>query len=596
MLNELNPTWKLENIFPGGSESEKLEGFLEQLEEDLLLFQQKISGEKVPQNMEEAQEWSNNLDRIQDLEKRIREASAFVSCLTAQNVKDQKAKLLLGRLMQISSSFASLVTSLDHQILSIPQDVWEELLEQNDIKPISFPLEERRTLAKEKLPHEQEKLVNDLAVDGYHAWEELYNTVVGRISIPFEQDGKKVDLSVGQAQNKMSDGDRDVRKEIFKKWEEAWGKDAELCAHALNHLAGFRINLYKNRKWDSILKEPLDYNRMTEQTLNTMWKTIDQNKDIFVSYLQRKAKLLGLNHCSWYDLDAPLSRKSPKISYDKAAQLIVDQFHRFSPKMAEFAKTAFQERWIEAEDRPGKRPGGFCTSFPLTKESRIFMTYGGTASGVSTLAHELGHAYHQHVMNDLPQMIQNYAMNVAETASTFAEMIVADASVKHAKTTEEKINLLEDKIQNSIAFLMNIHARFIFELSFYEERKKGLVSVERLNELMEEAQKKAYRDSLETYHPYFWASKLHFYITEVPFYNFPYTFGYLFSAGIYARALQEGSAFEEKYVSLLRDTGRMKVEDLAARHLGVDLTKPDFWQSAIDIVASDVREFLRLTE
>jgi oligoendopeptidase F len=224
------------------------------------------------------------------------------------------------------------------------------------------------------------------------------------------------------------------------------------------------------------------------------------------------------------------------------------------------------------------------------------MTYSGTMDNVSTLAHELGHAYHQHVMNDMPALAQEYAMNVAETASTFAEMIVSDAALKLAEDKEEKIALLEQKIQNTVAFMMNIHARFIFETRFYEERKSGLVSVERLNELMLEAQKEAYCGMLSEYHPHFWASKLHFYITDVPFYNFPYTFGFLFSSGIYALAQAEGEEFAERYVDLLRDTGSMSVENLAAKHLNVDLSKPDFWLQAIELSLKDIEEFLELTD
>ena len=183
-----------------------------------------------------------------------------------------------------------------------------------------------------------------------------------------------------------------------------------------------------------------------------------------------------------------------------------------------------------------------------------------------------------------------------ETASTFAEMVVADAALRKAPTPEERLALLADKIERAVAFFMNIHARFLFETRFYEARKKGVVSAERLSELMTEAQKAAFKDALAEYHPHFWASKLHFYSTGQPFYNFPYTFGYLFSYGVYARALQEGPAFEERYIALLRDTGRTRVEELAERHLGVDLTKPDFWQAAVDLVNADIAEFLKLTE
>jgi oligoendopeptidase F len=526
----------------------------------------------------------------------MKEAGAFVSCLTAQDVKDERAKLLSGRVKSISASFASALTKWEEHLLRVEESTWQNLLDDPQIRPIAFPLNERRRRAQEKLPPALEVLANDLAVDGYHAWQDLYNSVVGRMSIPVEKDGEITYLSVGQAANMMLNPDRSVRARVFAKWQEAWAKEAELCAQALNHLGGFRLSLYRHRGWDSVIREPLDIGRMREETLDAMWQAIENSKDRLVAYLQRKAKLLGVDKLSWFDVAAPIGTTHKQISYDEAAQFILEQFGRFSGKLADFAKQAFEHAWIEAEDRPGKRPGGFCTSFPVSRQSRVFMTFAGNAQNVSTLAHELGHAYHQYVMNDLPAMAQNYAMNVAETASTFAEMIVADAAVRNASSDEERLVLLEDKVQQTVTFFMNIHARFLFEKNFYEARKNGLLSVDDLNRLMLEAQKLAYRDALAEYEPHFWASKLHFYITTYPFYNFPYTFGYLFSLSVYARAIQEGPGFAEKYDALLCDTGRMTVEELAQRHLGADITTVEFWQTAVDLAVADVEEFLRLTE
>jgi oligoendopeptidase F len=199
-------------------------------------------------------------------------------------------------------------------------------------------------------------------------------------------------------------------------------------------------------------------------------------------------------------------------------------------------------------------------------------------------------------MDELPELNQNYAMNVAETASTLAELIVSDALVEAAPSEQEKLALLEDKIQRSVAFFMNIHARFLFETRFYEQRKSGIVGAKQLCELMAEAQKEAYCGVLAEMHPHFWASKLHFYITDVPFYNFPYTFGYMFSSGIYAHAQKSGGNFAKEYDELLRDTGRMTVEDLASKHLGSDLTKPDFWRGAAELAVKDIELFLNMTE
>jgi oligoendopeptidase F len=593
-MKNLNPTWDLDTFFEGGSESPEFALYLERLEGEIEGLSGKIESLAGAKGVDA---WADVLEKVQKVSSDLRYASSFVSCLLAQNVKDLYAKIVQGRIAKLSAMLGSAMTVLDKQILSVEDGEWQELLASERLLPISFWLKERRTRAGEKLSPELEALAGDLAVDGYHAWGSLYNTLIGRMTIRVEKDGEVKELSVGQAQNMYSSTpDREVRKRAFAAWEEAFKENEELFASTLNHLGGFRWALYKSRGWDSILKEPCDVNRMTRDTLDVMWDVIEKNKDVFVKFLNRKAELIGVEKLSYFDLYAPTSSSESSITYDEGANFIVEQFKQFSPDFAEFATQAFENRWIEAEDRPGKRPGGFCTSFPAKNESRIFMTYDNSMNAVSTLAHELGHAYHSHVMRDLPFFSRLYSMNVAETASTFAETLVTSAAIRNAKTDEEKIALLEEKLSSAIAMFMDIHSRFLFENNFYEERKKGLVSAERLNELMTEAQKKAYRDSLKLYHPRFWASKLHFYATSVPFYNFPYTFGFLFSTGVYALALKEGPSFADKYVALLRDTASMTVEDLAKKHLGVDLTKPDFWQGAVDLVVKDAEEFLRLTE
>lgn len=596
LVKPLDLTWDLNVIFPGGSDSDRFAAFLDSAAADIEAFREGLAQAAPPASPADAGGLALLVERMQDILVKLREAESFVGCLAAENQKDKKALQLGGQVKTLAAAYYGSLTRFDELLLKVPQDVWAKLLEQEPFSSVRFVLNERRDLAREKLPPEQEALLTDLAVDGYHGWSDLYDTTVAQFRMPVEEDGKTVELSAGQAFNKLHTPDTEKRTALFAQWERIWAEKADFCADALNHLAGFRLQMYKHRGWSSVHKEPLAINRMTGATLEAMWGAIEESKDVFVQYLNRKAKLLGLDRLAWSDVAAPIGDSVQHISYEKGAQLIARQFRRFSPKMADFAEMAFEKRWIEAEDRPGKRPGGFCTSFPIAGETRIFMTFGGTMDNVSTLAHELGHAYHQHVMNDMPALAQEYAMNVAETASTFAEMIVSDAIVSAAETDGERLTLLEDKLQRAVAFFMNIHARFIFETNFYEERSKGLVSVERLNELMVEAQKAAFRDSLSGYHPHFWAAKLHFYATDVPFYNFPYTFGFLFSAGIYARAKQEGLAFEDKYKALLRDTGSMTVEELAGKHLGVDLTKRDFWQGAVRTAVEDVEQFMELTE
>ncbi|HWI52637.1 MAG TPA: M3 family oligoendopeptidase [Symbiobacteriaceae bacterium] len=593
MSKEQRLTWDLESIFSGGSHSKELCGHLDQVELGLADIRVKLEAAPAAAGTKEWLDyWHDVLTEMQHLGEMVGQSSSFVGCLMSQNTKDREARVLVGRTTESHAGLQTVASLADDHLLRMSDAEFDTLLADERLAPLAFNLRERRTLAKRKMNTERELLATDLAVDGYHGWNALYDAIVGRMSI--NVDGEE--LSVGQASNKFFEPDRDMRRRLFTKWEEAWSNEAELCAGTLNHIAGFRLNLYKHRGWDSFLSEPLSINRMTKGTLDAMWEAVSSAKPTLTQFLRRKAKLMGWESLNWYDLSAPLSDASRKMSYEEGSEFVIENFGRFSPQMADFARHAFQHAWVEAEDRPGKAPGAFCTGFPLQKESRIFMTYSGDPNSVRTLAHELGHGYHSHVMRNLPPLAQEYAMNVAETASTFAEMLINAAAIANAQSKAEKLALLDAKISDSVSYLMNIHGRFLFETRFYEARKKGLVSIDQLNELMETAQKEAYAGALGEYHPHFWAAKLHFYATDVPFYNFPYTFGYLFSAGIYARAKEEGPKFEQRYVDLLCDTGRMTVEDLAARHLGVDLTKPDFWLTGVKMALDDVDEFLTLTE
>ncbi|WP_366937336.1 M3 family oligoendopeptidase [Alicyclobacillus sp.] len=592
-MTTLQQTWDLDSIFQGGARSEAFEQFLADLAAKIDDFTQGTDALPTSGGVDP---WAKAILALQDIRARQRQAAAFTECLTAADTRDERAKGLQAQVTALSGRINAALAGFDAKLSQLDEASFRALLEDERIAPLRFPVEERRRRALDKLPPEQEQLIAGLMVDGYHGWSQLYDTIVGGLTMTVEEDGEEKAISMGQAANRLLTPNRADRSRLFQRWESAWQSREDLCAQAINHIAGFRLEVYRRRGWTDVLREPLEINRMDRETLDTMWSVIAANKAPLVKYLERKARLFGVRRLSWHDVPAPVGKSTSRVTYEQARQFIVDHFGQFNPEMARFAGRCFDDRWIEAEDRPGKQSGAFCTSFPVSRETRVFMTFSGTTSNVSTLAHELGHAYHQHVMRDMPVLLQGYAMNVAETASTFAEAIASDAAVRVAKEKDERIALLDEKIERAVAMLMNIHARFLFETRFYEERKRGWVPADRLNELMVEAQREAYCDALDEWHPRFWASKLHFYITTTPFYNFPYTFGYLFSAGIYARAQAEGPSFAEKYVALLRDTASMRVEDLAQRHLGVDLRKPEFWQSAVDLAVADVDEFLRLTE
>ena len=592
------PTWDLESIFPGGSKSKEYADFRKKIAEDLEKAKKAL--ENLPKNLDgdNLDKWAVWILEMQRIYEHIYMASAFAGCLVCQDVADSEAQKIDVEIDEFSSKWGMMWTSLESFAKNQSDDNWKKLVSRDDMKPISFPLNETRDQARMKMSEELEKLALELGVNGYHGWNKLYDKMAGDYKVEIDEKGKKKTISLGQNAARMSSPDRNVRRDAFMKMEDAWERMSNLAAMALDFQAGFRLSLYKNRNWESPLFEALLKARMKQETLDSMWAAIVKGRDKLKDYIKAKKKLLGIEKFCWYDQAAPAGKSERKFPYYEAADFIVKHLSGFSKEMSEFSRKAIDKRWIEAEDRSGKAAGGWCSRIPIKKESRIFMTYTGTFNDLGTLAHELGHAYHGHLLNDEPFFAQRYPMTLAETASIFNELRVNDAAFESSDDHDEKLMLVDQKLQNVFAYYCNIYTRYLFDRRFYEERKSGMVGKEKLCEIMKEAQREAFMgllDEKEGYHPYFWASKLHFFFTGQPFYNYPYTFGYLFANGVYDRAAKEGPAFAKNYRALLSDTGKMTTEDVALKHLGADLTREDFWADAVRRSLMDVDKFVELS-
>lgn len=589
------PTWDLESIFPGGSDSAEYKKFCDQIGTDLESVEKEATSLPREWNADARDRWRAFVVKIQDIASRLDTAGSFAGCLVAQNVDDEAAHAHEGRVDVYHSRWLNLRTTLEEFALALTDAQWQEFLDADDFAEIRFYLNEVRDRAKEKMPPELEKLAQELAVNGYHAWNRLYDKMAGDLRVDFEVDGETKRISLGQLAMYMSNADRKVRQSALSKLEGAWETQANLAAMALNAQGGFRLSLYKNRGWDSYLQEPLARGRLQKGTLDAMWAAVADGVPKLVPFVDAKKKLLGIDKFCWYDQTAPVGGVEKKYTFAEAGEFVVRQLADFSPEMAEFTEMAIRKNWVEAENRGSKGAGAFCTDFPTHRMTRVFMTWGGEYDHLMTLAHELGHAYHAWVLRDAPYLATSYPMNLAETASTFNELRVTDAALKATEETAEKLMLLNQKLSEAVVMFCNLRARFFFDCSFYEERANGMVPRARLDELMIAAQRKAFSGMLadpDGYHPLFWASKLHFYITGYPFYNFPYVFGFLFANGVYDRAQKEGEAFAQRYHDLLADTGKMTTEELARRHLNVDLTNRTFWDDAVGRVVADVKPFV----
>jgi len=593
------PRWDLESLFSGGSNSAEFKRFRQTIKSDIQNAEAELAKLSGKYGQADYKAWAGMILSLQELYKNIYHASSFAGCLISQDVDDTEALSINAEVDNYAAQWQSLMTGVEEFSLKLADAEWEKFIASNGLTEIRFFLVQMRDKARDKMPPEFERLVLDLAVDGYHGWNRLYDKMAGDLRVEFPVNGESKRMSLGQLAPKFDSPDRAIRKLAFDKTQEAWETRAQLAALTLNSQAGFRLALYKNRGWDSPLHEPLKNARIKRETLDAMWSIVAQAAPAFKKYIDARKQLLGIDKYTWYDQTASIGKLEKTYSFQEAGDFIVEHLGSFSKEMGEFSRLALDKRWIEGEDRPGKAAGGFCTGMPVAKQTRIFMTYTGTFGGLSTLAHELGHAYHSWVLKDRPIFASRYPMTLAETASTFNELRVKDAALQLADEPMGKLSLLDQKLQDGYTMICNIHARFLFDQAFYEERKQGLVSRDRLDQLMVEAQRRAYAGTLDEpdgWHPLFWASKLHFFFTGVPFYNFPYTFGFLFSLGIYDRALKEGQSFAKSYRNLLADTGSMMTEEVASKHMGVDLTKEDYWRDAVNRVLLDIEPYIELAK
>lgn len=527
---------------------------------------------------------------------------AFVDCYAAADAENKAYRQLQAELAAVTPLREQIATNVEFALREASETDFQSLVAAApELNRNAYFLVTRRKNATLRLPKSQELLAADLAVDGLHAWGRLFDRASSTLKVKVQEKGKVVERSPGQVQ--FDSPQRTIRENNFFALDEAWASIADNCADAINHIAGSRLTAYRHIGLKDHLEAPLRVNRMTRETLDTMWSTISAHKSVLTRYMAKKAALLGIDRLAWWDQWAPLPglpgvKNSDDISYDQACDWIIDAFQNFSPDLGEFARMSLTDRWVEAENRSGKQQGGFCTGFPTKKQSRIFMTYTNSADSMSTLAHELGHAYHSWVLRDEPVFLQDYPMNLAETASTFAEAVLGEQRLKRAASDYERLQMLDGMLGDAVAFLMNIHARFLFEDQFHKQRQRGELSVEQLNGLMVDAQKQAYLNTLsdDGWNARFWVSKLHFYITSIPFYNFPYTFGYLLSLGVYAIGKEAGGDFPKQYRELLMATGCQDAEDAVQSTMGFDLRQPDFWTKSLSIVADRVNQFVMLAD
>ena len=484
-----------------------------------------------------------------------------------------------------SNAFSRYLASLENLDAIIDAD--------DELKARAFALREAAEDAKHQLPEALEKPVLKMQLSGGEAFSQLRDKLDATLLVDY--DGKQIPLSAVRAL--AYDGDADTRRRAYEA-ELASYKKLELpMSFCLNNLKAEGETMAALKGYKGVLDMALAHSRMDEKTLEAMWTAIREALPELREYFKAKGRLLGHeNGLPFYDLFAPVGQSTRTYTVEEARALLLDLFGKFCPEMGEMMRTAFDEGWIDMYPREGKSGGAFCSGYYAKNISRVMTNFAGSASDVSTLAHELGHAFNNRMLHHKPIMMTETPMPLAETASTFNETLLISQLLKTA-TPEEELTLLDSCLTEQTQTMVDIYSRFLFEQKVVAAQADHALDVDELKETMLWAQEQSYGDGLdpEYRHPYMWACKSHYYSTGVHFYNFPYAFGGLFARGLYARYEKEGEAFVPVYCDLLSRFGSDTIANVTAS-VGIDVTTPDFWREAVESVLVQVRRFVELAD
>ena len=532
-------------------------------------------------------------------ERLLSDIETYAECRLSVDSSDEAAQALMGRLQAYLKRNDEIAEPLWQFLDRVPDPVAEAFLDDAQTAPARFVVEHARKRRRERLSLEQETLASSLAQDGLHAWGRLYDQLSGTLTCEIRANGETRNVGLAEASGLLLKPDDGLRESAWRAINAAWDQHVESCSAAINAIAGWRLEMC-DRRGTHFLDAPLHMNRIERATLDTILGVAQEAMPLARRAARLQAKAYGKARYGPWDQRAPApasgERESAPIPYPEAVDIIATSYGSIDPRMGEFVRMMSSSRWIEGTVGGRKRPGAYCTRFRKSRSPRVYMTYTGGASDVITLAHELGHAFHAWVMRELPDCQHGYGMSIAETASTFGETVVRNALLERADTPAAELDIVWQEAEALIAFILNIPTRFEFERNFYEARAARPQRPDELKETMSAAWNKWYGDSLAEPDPLFWANKLHFYISGLSFYNFPYLFGYLFSLGVYARREAAGAKFFPRYEALLQDTGRTTAEELAYKHLDADLTQPAFWRDTIRMLESRIDYFETLVE
>jgi pepF/M3 family oligoendopeptidase len=595
------PRWDLSNVYPS-LESDEFKAAVDDYKKQVATFEKFFKTKlRKTDSKTKAKDLAplvgKAIDQINSIQTLSATIAPFIYSYVTTDSRNKVATKTLSEFEQASLPMNQLMTQFTAWLGKIAPKLDKVVTNNKSAKAHEFMLWEAAEQSKYLMSDEEEALAAELSLSGGNAFGKLQGTVTSQLSVDFELDGKTEKMPMPALINLRSHPNESVRHRAYDAENKAWDEVKETLAACLNGVKGEANTLDKKRGRKDAIHSSLDAARLDRKTLEAMLAAMKDSFPMFRKYFDAKAKKLGKEKLAWWDLYAPMGKTDKVYSFEEACEFILANFGKFSPDLAVFAKRAFDNHWIDAEQREGKRGGAFCMEVQGVKESRVLSNFDGSFDQVSTLAHELGHAFHNECSYQANKTVlqQLTPMTLAETASTMCETIVTEAVLASTQDPQEELAVLEAQLINAAGIIVDIYSRYLFEKEVFERRAQSELSADDFNDIMERAQKETYGDGLDERYlqKFMWTWKPHYYSSSLSFYNYPYAFGLLFATGLYAIYQQRGEAFVQDYKDLLASTGEETAAKLAKR-FGIDITKRKFWDDSLAIIGKRIDRYAEL--
>ncbi len=594
MQNQTLPRWDMTPIFPSLSSTEfntEFESALSAIGDLSALFEKYNVSRRDDNAVDSAfvGHFEEVVGSLNELLERLETLGSYIGCFVTTDANDEIAKACESEMETRTIVLGQLETRLVAWVGS--SDI-EALLEQSSVaREHEFWVRRAAQLAAHQMSAAEENLASSLQPMGLGGWAKLHGNMTALLTVDVQIEGQKKVLPMSSIRALSHDPNRETREAAYVAEIASWQTVAMPLAGALNGIKGFQRELRARRGYQRDVEPTLIRNSIDAATLEAMQSACVASFTDFRRYMKAKARALGVEKLEWFDLGAPVGKSESEWSWAASQEFLSENFGVYTPRMAQFSDRAYDENWMDAPPRMGKVGGAYCTGI-LPGVSRILTNFDGSYNSVSTVAHELGHGYHNLCLENRTPLQREIPMTLAETASIFCETLALQAAIKDADP-QERIALLDNSLSGSLQVVVDIHSRFLFESSVFAAREQREQTESEFCALMLNAQHQTYGDDMASYHPYMWAVKGHYY--GPTFYNYPYTFGLLFGLGLYAIYQREPETFRAQYDEFLSECGMADAKTLAAK-FGIDVTTPEFWTASLDVIRAQIDEFEGLVD